>query len=330
MTIPHKRHVGKNDLNNDLMNACSSGDCARARKLIAQGADVNAKHGWLKTTCLHQAAQQGYPEIVRLLLDNNADVNAKGTFGTTPLFEACKDYDFDDDREKNHTLLAEMLLKNGADANARYSDNNAILHRVVLDWDDGEDLVRLLCDYGADVNARDSYGNTPLHLLAKKTFGKACMEVLLEYGADVFATDDLGQTPREAHEANYCTVLSKINLLKQWEQLTREGKRSIKRPTFGKNVQPSLTTKDYLALSNEEIFKRLTAENGLNEARHLFADDFEQVIRGLDYKTAMRIYVHIYKHLTKQEKAIYEKKIKSFNQQQKIVKPLIKSPENDR
>lgn len=44
------------------------------KHLLKIGANVNAK---LNQTALHQACQQGHVEIVKILLDNGADVNIK-------------------------------------------------------------------------------------------------------------------------------------------------------------------------------------------------------------------------------------------------------------
>ena len=42
----------------------------------------------LKKTALHDAALEGHKEIVELLIDNGANVNAKNTIGETPLHQA--------------------------------------------------------------------------------------------------------------------------------------------------------------------------------------------------------------------------------------------------
>jgi ankyrin repeat protein len=57
------------------------------RELIANGADVNAKDH-CNSTPLHNAARYGYLEIVRELIANGADVNTKNNYGCTPLHYA--------------------------------------------------------------------------------------------------------------------------------------------------------------------------------------------------------------------------------------------------
>jgi len=67
-----------------LMLACIRGQADVARRLIARGADVN-KTGW---TPLHYAASSGQIEIIRMLLDQNAYIDAESPNGTTPLMMA--------------------------------------------------------------------------------------------------------------------------------------------------------------------------------------------------------------------------------------------------
>ena len=67
-----------------LMYLAVQGQTARARTLIARGAQVN-RLGW---TPLHYAASRGHLDMARLLLAHQAIVNAPGPDGTTPLMMA--------------------------------------------------------------------------------------------------------------------------------------------------------------------------------------------------------------------------------------------------
>lgn len=77
--------------------------------LIANGADVNAKNGELKTP-LHEAVTDGTLEVAELLLKHGADINAKDEVGSTPLHEAIK---------WDNLEMVEFLLENGADTKAK-------------------------------------------------------------------------------------------------------------------------------------------------------------------------------------------------------------------
>jgi ankyrin repeat protein len=61
--------------NIELLVASDKGDVEKVKKLLKEGADVNAK-GKYGYTPLHKAAFYRYIEIVKLLIENGANVNA--------------------------------------------------------------------------------------------------------------------------------------------------------------------------------------------------------------------------------------------------------------
>lgn len=85
-----------------LMIAALKGRMDFVKKLIARGADVN-KPGW---TPLHYAATGGHLEIMALLLDQNAYIDAASPNGTTPLMMAA---------EYGSAEAVKLLLDAGAD-----------------------------------------------------------------------------------------------------------------------------------------------------------------------------------------------------------------------
>ena len=72
---------------NDLIAAAKRGDTELCKRLLENGADVNAADevGW---TPLHSAAANGKTETCKLLLENGADINAEDEGGKTPLHYA--------------------------------------------------------------------------------------------------------------------------------------------------------------------------------------------------------------------------------------------------
>jgi hypothetical protein len=89
-----------------LMIACFKGYKDLARKLIARDADVN-KTGWAP---LHYAATGGHVEVILMLLDENAYIDAASPNKSTPLMMAAM---------YGSTAAVRALLEAGADPTLR-------------------------------------------------------------------------------------------------------------------------------------------------------------------------------------------------------------------
>ena len=102
---------------------------------------------------IHQAAREGNIAAVKQHLAAGTDVNAKDDGGGwTPLLNAVRG---------GHKEIAELLLANGADVNAKISLGTP-LHKAVTGGH--KDIAELLIANGADVNAKTNAGMTPLNL----------------------------------------------------------------------------------------------------------------------------------------------------------------------
>jgi ankyrin repeat protein len=88
----------------------AKGDFENARKLIEQGADIEAKDPGTGASVLHYAVMRGNPDILQFLLGRGVDVNSRTRNGTTPLHTAVL---------YNRYEVAEMLLNKGAEVDAK-------------------------------------------------------------------------------------------------------------------------------------------------------------------------------------------------------------------
>ena len=168
-----------------------------AELLLAHGTEVGTRTDLYHWTPLHAASQYGKIEIVRLLLDRGATVNAEGKDGDKPLH--CVLYREHNSQEEG-VRVAQLLLERGADVNTRRNDHLTPLH-LATNFGNLE-IVRLLLDHSADpeANAEGNMGEKPLH---KVSYGKyrsqedrvSVAELLLEHGADVNTRRDDHRTP---------------------------------------------------------------------------------------------------------------------------------------
>ena len=165
-----------------LQFAAGHGPKDLVQLLLDRGADVNAKasSGGMP---LHYAAELGNKEIAELLLARGADVNAKNDIGATPLYQAV---------DHGQKELVALLLANGADVNTKADSGNTPLHWAAHDG--RKDIVELLLAKNANVGATNNVGFTPLHAAAWSG-DNGIVELLLAKGANVNAKTNEGFTP---------------------------------------------------------------------------------------------------------------------------------------
>jgi len=150
-------------------------------------ANVPNVSGVPANTKIHDAAKTGDLAMVKALLKDFPDLvfSQDKEFGAMPLFVAAG---------SGHKAVAELLLANKADVNAREKYGLTALHEAVSNGH--RDMAELLLAKGADANAKDKKAQTPLHWVARNHNGSKDMaELLLTHGAEVNAKDKFGYTP---------------------------------------------------------------------------------------------------------------------------------------
>lgn len=120
-------------------------------------------------TALHVAAAGHRVEIVKLLLEAGADVNAsKNHRRAQPLHYAADGYlENPNWAAKLQVATIRLLLGAGADLHAQDKNGATPLHRAVRTRCAA--AVKILLDAGADATLRNKPGSTPFHLAVQNT-----------------------------------------------------------------------------------------------------------------------------------------------------------------
>ncbi|MEM6429494.1 MAG: ankyrin repeat domain-containing protein [Deinococcota bacterium] len=160
-----------------------------ASLLLAADADVNATTSRLRNSALHYAVRYGFADLVNLLIDSGADIEAKASDGIrTPIFDTAYSTFCTENKE---TLRA--LLEAGVDVNAQY--HNGIT--PLMQWGDPEG-IRLLLEFGADPEIQDRFGHTAIIYMLETDrcggFASGAYFVLKEAGADLTVRTQYGKT----------------------------------------------------------------------------------------------------------------------------------------
>jgi hypothetical protein len=167
-----------------LASAVADEDVDRVRELIAQGENVNGKdEAYDDITPLFVAVETGDLEIVQLLLDAGAKVNARSSNKRTPLMQ------IDSDATPE---LVDLLVRNGAKLNLTDKENNTALIAAINNWAPAA-AVQALIRAGSDARVANKSGRTALMEAAERD-DLDIVKLLVEVGADVNAKDDEGET----------------------------------------------------------------------------------------------------------------------------------------
>jgi len=179
-----------------LHNAASGGDKGYrevAEALLKANASVDALSETMLTP-LHEAAGKSLTDLVRLLVDHGANVNARDKFNNTPL-RMCASNAQSFASLDSFKQTVQTLLDAGADINAGTTINTTSLHSVVK-WGN-PDAVRFMLDHGADPNVRTTKGELPIDF-AKEPAIRALLEPVTKAAAK---TDKPTNGPADAKGA---------------------------------------------------------------------------------------------------------------------------------
>lgn len=178
----------------DLFSAVKAGDTREVGDLIAQGMEPSSTdaHGY---SLLMYAARDGRLDMVRLLLDRQAKVDARNFVGETAIMLAAYN---------GHLETVKTLRERGA---ALDGDGWTPLHYAAAQGHLA--VVRYLLEQGAPVNATAPNGATPLHMAAREG-ATAVVQALLAAGADRAARTDRQATALDWAQAGRHTDAARL------------------------------------------------------------------------------------------------------------------------
>ena len=153
-------------LDERLRAAAWADDVARARRLVARGADVNAKDATEQSAYL-VATSEGHLELLRLALRNGARVDDKDSWNGTGLIRAA---------ERGHAGVVGELLRAGIDRDHVNRIGYQAIHEAVwlgADTPSYATTVRVLAAGRVELDRRSpSAGLTPLEMARERGFDR--------------------------------------------------------------------------------------------------------------------------------------------------------------
>ncbi|MDD2995793.1 MAG: ankyrin repeat domain-containing protein [Paludibacter sp.] len=172
---------------NAMDYAARHGNIEAAKLILAKAISLGVKDEILYSA-VHWAVIADQVEMVKYLLDQGANIEGNDDLGGyTPLM--------------NSSLfeMVDLLVKRGANVNAKNKFNYTPLHKAVFNFVEGKrkekdckKILNLLISNGANLNAQDNNGNTPLMTAIQKT---APAKILIAKGADVNLANKNKETP---------------------------------------------------------------------------------------------------------------------------------------
>ena len=118
-------------------------------------------------TALWVAAAKGHFDVVRLLIEQNAEVDCRTSTNSTPLRTAAF---------HGHLDIVRCLVENGADVNARNNLNSTPL--MITCYKGYPNVASYLVKHGANINLQDDMGNSCLHYASERGRVQLACELL--------------------------------------------------------------------------------------------------------------------------------------------------------
>ena len=194
-----KKTKDDDDLATPLIVAARDGNLYFVKVLLRYGANIEARgtiniDGLVVEDCtaLWVAAAKGHFDVVRFLIEQNAEVDGRTSSNSTPLRAAAFD---------GHLDIVRCLVENGADVNARNNFNTTPL--MITCYKGHLDVASYLVKHGANINLHDNKGSSCLHRASEGGHVQLACE-LLALGAK--QTQNLNRLTPLLEASNNCKI----------------------------------------------------------------------------------------------------------------------------
>ncbi|KAF3104373.1 hypothetical protein TWF102_003015 [Orbilia oligospora] len=178
-----------------LYMAFKSGKKDIIKILMENGADLEVRDRKGRTALSVGVSNRRYDEnALELLLEEGADLESRDNEGRTPLLLAARIHSERRwwRKETDSTLKTNFLIKKGANLEARDIYGQTSL--PIAAGNGKENLVRLLVGHGANLESSDIRLRTPLSIAAENGH-EGVVRLLVEEGANLETVDEEGKTP---------------------------------------------------------------------------------------------------------------------------------------
>ena len=219
-TAPKPNAKKQAALDEQLIAAAWKNDVRRARALIDQGADVNAKDNTVQSAYLISTSE-GYLELLNLTLGHGADVDSKDSFNGTGLIRAA---------DRGHADIAGRLIQ--ADIKINHINNLGwtALHEAIILGNGSRryvDTVLVLVAGGADLrlpSQRDQISRSTTPRPRGTTRSPRCSRLLSTL------TSHRSRWPTDGYSLRHSVVTrqprrSLFARVRTWKPATREAVR---------------------------------------------------------------------------------------------------------
>ncbi|KAI9894511.1 MAG: hypothetical protein M1814_001865 [Vezdaea aestivalis] len=225
----NNQDIDKNSYFLTLFEAVKRGDDDKVSLLLQEkGFDIDLKELSSGRTALHEAVMNEQELVVKLLLENGADIEAKNSHGSTALVLAA----FGGEEQ-----IVKLLLENGADIEAKNSSGLTAL-LMAIPWN--EVVIKLLLERGADTEVKDEEeGQTPLHSTVKRKSHSAA-KLLLATGADTEAKDEKAGGTALHWAADLGDILATQDLLEAGADIEAKTRKQEAQHSIGQHVKDAI------------------------------------------------------------------------------------------